>query len=136
MVLDNTACARPFDGVQGKTIAFNGTVIGVAIFMGRGIGPLRGHHFTDKGGRKDAFAIEGSLVDEKAQDMGEIFVGNTQTALGRKDGPVGSDFVARKAVAAWCKGRARLAAPEIIDLGNPRSKFVPAASPVFSIDSS
>lgn len=100
-------------------------------FYGPRYRSIEGSSFTDKGGRKDAFAIEGSLVDEKAQDMGELFVGNTQTALGRKDGPVGSDFVARKAVAAWCKGRARLAAPEIIDLGNPRSKFVPAASPVF-----
>ena len=79
-------------------------------FYGPRYRSIEGSSFTDKGGRKDAFAIEGSLVDEKAQDMGELFVGNTQTALGRKDGPVGSDFVARKAVAAWCKGRARLAA--------------------------
>ena len=71
------------------------------------------------------------LLMRRRRTWESLFVGNTQTALGRKDGPVGSDFVARKAVAAWCKGRARLAAPEIIDLGNPRSKFVPAASPVF-----
>ena len=94
VVFDDAACSRPFDGVKGKTIAFDGTVIGITIFMGRGIGPLRGHHFPDKGGRKDAFAIEGSLIDEKTQDMGKFFVGNAEPALGSKDGSVGSDFVA------------------------------------------